>query len=158
MARVRAGGGAGAGIFEPAIKWLRRKVAKGGRYHHVFRGEVRRGRTGNLVGSGWHHRFMGEDLPDRRVTRVTSRGVNGTYRADVEMKGPGGQWYGKPQGSSFFPDNWTPQHVDSTIKDAFANHTPTQGGRRWRGSANGVLVEGSFKRGGRDWDSAWPVV
>ncbi len=156
MARGSYGG---AGLFEPIIKWLRKKIQSSARHHHVFRGEVRRGPGGNLVGSGYHHRFMGQDPPDRRVTTVRTRDVNGTYRADVQMKGPNG-WVDKPAGSSFFPDNWTPQEVDRTIEDAFANHRPVPGtqGRRWRGDANGIRVEGSYHRNGKKWDSAWPMV
>jgi hypothetical protein len=154
-----AGTGRAAGLFEPALKWLRRKVNSGGRYHHVFRGEVRL-RRGNWVGSGYHHRFMGEDWPDRRVTRVVRRGSNGTYSARVQMKDPAGRWVDKPVDSSFFPDNWTPQEVDRTIREAFANGAEVAGsdGRRWRGFANGILVEGSYKRSSRNWDSAWPMV
>ena len=160
MARTRAGGAASAGLFEPAVKWLRKKIARGGRYHHIFRGEVRRGPGGNLRGSGWHHRFMGQDPPDRRVTQINRTDVNGTYHADVQMRGPGGQWYDKPGGSSFFPDNWTPQRVDRTINDAFAGSSPIPGtnNRRWEGVADGIPIQGSYRRNGRDWDSGWPVV
>ncbi|MFC5746009.1 EndoU domain-containing protein [Actinomadura rugatobispora] len=154
------GGGGNPGIFEPAVRWLRRKVQTSGRHHHVFRGEVRRGRGGQMVGSGYHHRFMGQDWADRRITRVVRTGSNGTYSARVQMKGPNGQWVDKPADSSFFPDNWTPQQVDRTIRDAFQNgrEVPGTDGRRWRGEANGILVEGSYKRSSRNWDSAWPVV
>lgn len=151
------GGHGGAGLFEPIIKWLRKKVQSSGRHHHVFRGEVRRNRNGTLVGSGYHHRFMGQDPPDRRVTQVRARDVTGAYRANVQMKGPNG-WVDKPAGSTFFPDNWTPQEVDRTINDAFASHTPAPGGRRWYGRANGLNIEGSYHRNGKDWDSAWPIV
>ncbi|MFD0856279.1 EndoU domain-containing protein, partial [Actinomadura adrarensis] len=155
--------GGGAGIFEPAIRWMRGKVNSSGRHHHVFRGEVRqRTRNGQTqwVGSGYHHRFMGQDWADRRITSVVRRGSNGTYAARVQMKGPNGQWVDKPADSSFFPDNWTPQQVDRTIRDAFDNRTDVPGtdGRRWRGFADGILVEGSYKRSSRNWDSAWPIV
>jgi hypothetical protein len=164
VVRTRAGGGATtgstAGLFQPVMRWLRKKIQSSARHHHIFRGEVRRGPGGTLRGSGYHHRFMGTDPPDRRVT-VTRRGSNGTYAGDVEMRGPNG-WLPKPGGSSFFPDNWTPQQVDRTIRDAFAGAQPVPGtgGRRWRGLSNGVVVEGSYKRNGRqnDWDSAWPIV
>ena len=158
MARTRTRGG--AGIFEPALRWMRRKIASSKRHHHIFRGEVRRGPRG-LQASGWHHRFMGADLPDRQVVRIQRRATNGTYTADVRMRGgPTGSWYDKPGGSSFFPDNWTPQQVDRTINSAFANSSPVPGtnGRRWRGYADGFRVEGSYHRNGRDWNSAWPIV
>jgi hypothetical protein len=140
---------------------MRKKVQTSRRHHHVFRGEVRGGPGGGLRGSGWHHRFMGQDPPDRRVTRVTRRGVDGTYAADVEMRGgPSGGWYPKPAGSSFFPDNWTPQRVDRAIDDAFTSGGPIPGtnNRRWRGTADGLLIEGSYHRNGRTWNSGWPIV
>ena len=158
-ARTPAGGG-DAGLFEPIMKWLRKKIQRSRRHHHVFQGEVRRGRDGSLVGSGWHHRFMGRDPVDRRVTGVTDRDPNGTYRADVQFRGPNGTWLDKPAGSSFFPDNWTPQRVDRVINQAFDNHTvvPGTNNRRWRADVDGVLVEGSFHPNGRTWNSAWPIV
>lgn len=150
-----------AGLFEPALTWLRRKLATGGRYHHVFRGEVRLAR-GQWTGSGWHHRFMGQDPVDRRVTEVLRRDVNGCYAANVEMRGPNGQWYGKSAGSTFFPDNWTPRQVSDTIHEAFANSTVVAGTadrpRRWRGMANGIVVEGSYNQTGKNWNSGWPIV
>ncbi|SNS93318.1 EndoU nuclease [Asanoa hainanensis] len=162
MARTRAGGSGGnAGLFEPALKWMRKKVQSSRRHHHVFHGEVRGSPPRGPVGSGWHHRFMGQDPPDRRVVRVTRRSVDGTYAADVEMRGgPTGAWYPKPAGSSFFPDNWTPQRVDRAINDAFDSGStiPGTGGRRWRGQADGLLIEGSYHRNGRTWNSGWPIV
>ncbi|MEU5881172.1 EndoU domain-containing protein [Spirillospora sp. NPDC047279] len=169
---VRRGGGgggagaAGAGLFEPAVRWMKKKIAKSGRHHHVFRGEVRKGGGGNWTAGGYHHRFMGQDWPDRRIGPVTATGPNGTYRARVQMLGPGNQWVDKPYPSTFFPDNWTPQQVDRSIRGAFDNRVDVQGSagpdglaRRWRGvGEDGMLIEGSYKRSSRNWDSAWPVV
>ncbi|MEU8799391.1 EndoU domain-containing protein [Spirillospora sp. NPDC048819] len=164
--RSRGGGSGGAGLFEPAIKWMRRKVNKSSRHHHVFRGEIRTARGGPNPGQrtpgGYHHRFMGQDWPDRRVGPVTATGPHGTYRARVQMRDGNGQWVDKPFASTFFPDNWTPQSVDRTIRNAFDNHTVTAqdrfgNPRRWQGMADGLVVEGSFNRSGRDWNSAWPV-
>jgi hypothetical protein len=156
---LMAAGHAAAGLFEPAMKWLRRALAKGGRYHHVFHGEVRL-KKGAWQGSGWHHRFMGQDPVDRRVTRIVGSGSNGTYAAEVEMRAPNGQWVGKKAGSSFFPDNWTPKQVSDTIHDAFANSrtVPGTGGRRWEGLSNGIPVQGSYNQTGKNWNSAWPII
>ncbi|TYK48935.1 EndoU domain-containing protein [Actinomadura decatromicini] len=165
--RRRAHGGAGgAGLFEPAVRWMRRKVQRSRRHHHIFRGEIRTARGGPLQGQrvpgGYHHRFMGQDWPDRRIGNVTATGPHGTYRARVQMRDDNGQWVDKPFPSTFFPDNWTPQSVDGTIRKAFDGHTVTQfdrhgNPRRWQGMADGIVVEGSFHRNGRDWDSGWPV-
>jgi Bacterial EndoU nuclease len=156
---VAATSTATAGLFKPIIKWLKKKINQGGRFHHIFKGEVRRGPTGQMVGSGWHHRFMGQDQVDRRVVSITRRAPNGTYAARVEMKGPGGTWVPKPAGSTFFPDNWTPQQVVRSIESAFSGHTvvPGTNGRRWQGLADGVLMQGSFHPTNGSWNSAWPV-
>src|SRR5262245_37087073 len=157
---VAATSTASAGLFKPIIKWLKKKINQGGKFHHIFRGEVVRDRaTGGWRGQGWHHRFMGQDQVDRRVVSITRRAPNGTYAARVEMRGPGGTWVPKPAGSSFFPDNWTPQRVVGSIDSAFSGHSvvPGSGGRRWRGIADGILMEGSFHRNG-GWNSAWPIV
>ncbi|GIF78440.1 EndoU domain-containing protein [Asanoa siamensis] len=151
-----------AGLFEPALRWMRKKVKASGKHHHVYRGEVRSSRRTGLRGTGWHHRFMGQDPPDRKVIRITSRGIGGTYTADVAMRGgtTKNTWYIKPGGSSFFPDNWTPQRVNRAIREAYANSTPVPNtnNRRWRGVSNGLLIEGSYSRKSKTWDSAWPIV
>lgn len=156
---LAAGGRAAAGIFEPALKWMRGALAKGGRYHHVFHGEVRL-KGGTWQGSGWHHRFMAQDPVDRRVTEVLKKDTNGTYAANVEMRGPNGQWVSKRAGSTFFPDNWTPKQVSDTIHEAFANGraVPGTNGRRWEGFANGVSVQGSYNQTGKAWNSGWPII
>jgi EndoU nuclease-like protein len=146
-------------LFEPVTKFLRRTVVRGGRYHHVFEGTVRF-KGGGWVGTGWHHRFMGQDPAGHRVTEILRRDINGTYVARVEMKAPDGQWVAKPAGSSFFPDNWTPKRVSDTIHEAFANRrtTPDTRNRRWEGYANGLWVQGSYNQTGKTWNSAWPIV
>lgn len=151
--------GAAAGLFEPAMRWMRRAIKNHGGRHHVFRGEVRNVR-GNPTPTGYHHRYQGHDDADRRVT-VRDRDPNtGVYRGDVQMKGPNGQWISKPQGSTFFPDNWTPQRVNASIEKAFANREVSKDGKRWSAVVDGVLIQGSFKRNGKQngWDSAWPVM
>jgi hypothetical protein len=158
-----AGGQAALGLFKPVEKWLRRHLAQGGRYHHVFMGEVRLGRgphQGQWVASGWHHRFQGVDPPGHRVTTVARRDANGSYAAGIQMRAPNGQWVDKPHNHSFFPDNWTPQQVSDTIHSAFANGRtiPGTNGRRWEGMANGIRVNGSYNQTGKAWNSGWPVV
>jgi hypothetical protein len=161
LALPLAAGGAAAGIFEPALKWLRGALAKGGRYHHVFHGEVRL-KSGSWQASGWHHRFMGQDPVDRRVTDILRTDTTGAYAANVEMRGPNGQWIAKTtkQGNSFFPDNWTPKQVSDTIHEAFANGraVPGTGGRRWEGFANGMSIQGSYNQTGKAWNSGWPII
>lgn len=133
-------------------------VTKSRGYHHVFQGEVRL-KQGNWVASGWHHRFMGQDAVDRRVSQVVRKDVNGCYAARIEMKAPDGQWVSKPTENSFFPDNWTPQYVAHTIHEAFANGHPIPNTRnRWEGFANGVSIQGSYNPTGKNWDSAWPII
>jgi hypothetical protein len=158
MAKGKAVAGAAKGLFAPIEKWLRTKGLRKGGAHHVFRGEMRRGPGGGVRPSGWHHRFMGVDPPDRRVTQVTQRDVTGAYRAEVEFNGPNG-WVPKHGGSSFFPDSWTPQEVHRAITEAHANGSvvPGTNGRRWQGSANGVNIQGSYHPNGRTWNSGWPV-
>lgn len=152
-------GKAASGIFEAAIRWMRKAIKNHGGRHHVFRGEVRNVR-GRPTPTGYHHRFLGRDDADRRVTVLDRDPHTGVYRGDVQMRGPNGQWITKPQGSTFFPDNWSPQRVNSAIEKAFANHQVSPDGKRWSGVVDGVLIQGSFKRNGKKngWDSAWPVM
>ena len=151
-----------AGIFEPVERWLRSRV-RHPHYRHVYHGDVnlRAGR-----GTGFHHRFQGQNPPGARVRRnadgnemILERNVTGTYRARVDVQGPDGNWYPKRGASSFFPDNWTPQTVDDTIQTAFRGRGPhPDDPDKWVGSANGLDIEGFYSEHSRDfWHSAWPT-
>jgi len=155
----RAAGRAARGLFAPVEKWLRKRIATSRRSHHVFRGEVRRTANGIWKAQGWHHRFGGVDPPDRRVTGITEIDVTGAYHARVEMKGPDGRWVTKRAGSTFFPDNWTPQQVHQAIDEAFTASRPEPGtnGRRWLGTSHGLPIAGSYHPNGRTWNSSWPA-
>ncbi|WP_190851185.1 EndoU domain-containing protein [Actinomadura sp. RB99] len=152
-------GKAASGIFEAAMRWMRKAIKNHGGRHHVFKGEIRKTKNG-LTPTGYHHRFMGRDDLDRRVTVLDRDPHTGVYRGDVQMKGPNGQWMTKPHGSTFFPDNWSPQRVNSAIEKAFASKTVSSDGKRWSGTVDGIVIQGSFKRNGMKnaWDSAWPVM
>jgi hypothetical protein len=163
---LRRGGTAkaGLGIFEDAVRWMRKRVQRSRGHHHVFLGEVRKV-DGAWRPSGYHHRFMGVDQKGRRVVDIDGTGPAGTYRGRVEMQGPDGQWYRKTARSSFFPDNWTPRKVGEAIDEAFANSSPVtaswRNGRytRWRGTGHGITIEGSYKKSTPNkWDSGWPVI
>jgi hypothetical protein len=146
-------------ILRDAIRWLRRATKKHRKYHHIFRGEVRRvGPHRTWTAQGLHHRYLGHNMPDRRVGPILRHDYNGAYAAEVSMKGPNG-WIAKRGGSTFFPDHWTPQKVVAAIEEAFARRTnaPGRAARRWRGWAHGVPIEGSYDARGA-WDSAWPVL
>jgi hypothetical protein len=118
-------------------------------------------------GSGFHHRFMGQNPSTARVRidprtgkeMILERGYHGTYRARVDVQGPDGNWYPKRGSSTFFPDNWTPQTVDQTVSDAFRGRTPHPSDPdKWRGSANGLTVDGFYDKSGQGWYSAWPFI
>ncbi len=142
-------------IFRDVVRWLNKATKKRRRYHHIVKGEIRRTAAGGWQARGLHHRFLGHDMPDRRVEPI-ERHVDGTHNARVWMKDPTGEWTPKRSVSTFFPDNWTPQRVNASIEEAFARRVDLPGGKRWRGSSNGLTIEGSYHRNG-DWDSAWPV-
>jgi hypothetical protein len=162
---ARRGGAAGAGLFKHIAKWLKART-RHPRYRHVFHGDVDMGAPGGPRGRGFHHRFGGQDPPTARVRTdadgnpmILSQGVDGTYRARVDVLGPDGNWYPKPGSSTFFPDNWTPQRVDGAINGAFDNRVPGGSSRRWRGEADGLAIEGSYDPRNPDfWDSAWPII
>jgi hypothetical protein len=149
------------GLFKPITQWLEAAV-KHKRYRHQQLGEVNRGGRG----TGFHHRFMGQNPHSARVRvnqngqeEILARHPNGVYRARVDVRGDDGNWYPKTGASTFFPDNWTPQTVDDTIKNAFKNSRPDPSNpNKWIGEHNGFPVEGFYKQGSgnRDWHTAWP--
>lgn len=84
--------------------------------------------------------------------------MDGTYRARVDVQGPDGTWRPKNGHSSFFPDNWAPQTVDRAINDAYSGRVPhPTDPRKWRGSGNGIVIDGFHNRQQNTWSSAWPV-
>ncbi|MCT2276948.1 EndoU domain-containing protein [Micromonospora chalcea] len=152
-----------AGLFTPVEKWLRARM-RHRRYAHIFRGHVNTN-ANPPRGTGFHHRFMGENPPGARVRvdadgreMILERHADGTYRARVDVQDDGGVWRQKRGSSTFFPDNWTPQRVDETIEGAFRSGGPhPDDPNKWQGRANGLLVEGFYNPGGTTWYSAWPV-
>jgi hypothetical protein len=170
---ARGVGKAGAGLFEAAIKFLKRaeRRARPGRMtphfrEHVFKGHVK---PGMPKGSGYHYRPGGRDWPGRRL-KPGSKVIDprtGAYRAkpeffDPTMNPPHGAWKPKngPNGgeSSFFPDHWTPAQVDAAIPGAFRNSSPVPGfPNKWRGVYNGVTIEG-FYDPPAGYTHGWPIV
>src|SRR5262249_23212524 len=113
-------------------------------------------RTGRWEAQGFHHRYLGHDMPDRRVGPILVEGYDGIYAARVSMKGPHG-WVQKRTPSTFFPDHWAPKKVKAAIDEAFANRVSSPDPHRWRGMAHGLVIDGSYHRNGH-WNSAWPVL
>lgn len=146
-------------IFADVLRWLHKATQRSRRLHHIFKGEVRRDGDGEWAAQGLHHRYLGHDMPDRRVGPIIDEGPFGTYTALVSMRGPGGTWIEKRGVTTFFPDHWQPRHVVAAIDDAFAHSTvvPGTNGRRWSGVSRGLPIEGSYDRRG-NWDSGWPIV
>ncbi|MDL4816853.1 EndoU domain-containing protein [Actinomadura opuntiae] len=163
-------GKATAGLMGEAIKFLRRANRRNrrGRMNPHFRDHVFKGheRPGLPSGSGYHYRPGGKDWPGRRLkpgTSVTKDPATGAYRGqpqfwDHTTNPPG--WKNKAGNggeSSFFPDHWPPQKVDAAIAGAFHKGTPVPGTNKWRGTYDGVTIEG-FYDGQGGYTHGWPIV
>lgn len=154
-----SGRGGGKGVFKAAESFLRwaKKHGSGGQ-RHVFHGEINR--RGNAV--GYHHRHGGRDREGVRVVGPRENVLpNGTYQQRVEIW-DGNSWVNKTSGppptggSTFFPDHWTPEQVNSAIDDAFRNPTTVSRNGKWRGTSGGITIEG-YGGHGSSWSTAWPV-
>lgn len=176
-------GKAAGGLMAAALKFLKKankrnrpgRMTPRAREHVMGGGHVRPGMSS---GSGYHYRPGGKDFPGRRLvpgTKVVNT-KTGAYRAEPEffdatLNPPHGAW--KPKGgnggvSSFFPDHWTPAQVDAAIPGAFrgASHVPGTGatglpgshGSMWRGTYNGLVVEGYYDGTPGGFAHGWPVV
>jgi hypothetical protein len=168
---ARRGGGHGghggnSGLFRDVERWLTARL-RHPRYQHRHVGHVNPHAPGGPRGTGFHHRFGGQNPPGARVRvdpntgreMILEHGYHGTYRARVDVQDAAGNWHPKRGSSTFFPDNWTPQTVDETVNDAFRRRDPhPTDPDKWRGSANGLTVDGFFDSSGHGWYSAWPVI
>lgn len=127
---------------------------------HVLQGHENRG---NRFGSGYHARPGGNDMPGRRIdpNSRTDIGNNGVYEATPEFYDSSRvpPWKGKRGGAStFFPDDWPPDKIDTSIGKAFTGSSqhPTDP-NKWVGRANGIVIEGFYdntKPGG--YSHGWP--
>jgi hypothetical protein len=159
------GHGGNAGLFRDIERWLTARL-RHPRYQHRHAGHVNTGGP-RPHGTGFHHRFMGQNPPGARVRidpntgeeMILEHGFHGTYRARVDIMDEHGTWVPKRGASTFFPDNWTPQTVDQTVHDAFHSRTPhPTDPDKWRGSAGGLTIDGFYDSSGQGWYSAWPII
>ncbi|GIF11785.1 EndoU domain-containing protein [Actinoplanes teichomyceticus] len=158
--------GHAGGIFRHIEQWLNSR-RRHRRYEHIFYGHTNMNARPRPRGSGFHHRFLGQNPPGARV-RLDANGneiilrtdVSGTYRARVDILGPDGNWHQKNGSSTFFPDNWTPQRVAEAIDDAFRNSTPhPEEPGKWIGESNGLEIQGFYNDANPNfWSSAWPTI
>ncbi|MEV6343791.1 EndoU domain-containing protein [Actinoplanes sp. NPDC051851] len=155
-----------SGIFRQVEQWLNNRTQHR-RYEHIFQGHTNMAARPRPAGSGFHHRFLGENPPGARVRRdangkelILETDVTGTYRARVDTLGPDGNWHQKKGSSTFFPDNWTPQRVDESIEEAFRNGNPhPKEPGKWVGTANGLQIQGFYNESNPNfWYSAWPII
>ncbi|GEM_PF-6784300 len=138
-------------LLRAALRYLRKQETR----------VVRRARTGHMTPDrlrhtmegenrrGYHYRPGGEDFPHRRTGPVLARDPHtGVYRAEVEFEVPPGSGNWAPKAgnggvSTFFPDHWTPQQVDRSVRDAFQNGTRHPDGS-WTGTAGGIQIRGYY--------------
>lgn len=139
-------------LVRAALEYIRkqRKRARTGqrtpmtpeRLRHTLIGE-RDGRA-----SGWHHRPGGIDPPGAKLIKVTRRDPEtGVYHGRVAFQNRRtGEWREKRGGSTFFPDDWTPEQVQHAIERAFNGpgvHKDPESGR-WSGTFRGIKLRGFY--------------
>ncbi|MGW3890928.1 EndoU domain-containing protein [Micromonospora chokoriensis] len=126
------------------------------RLRHTLLGE-RDGRA-----SGWHHRPGGIDPPGAKLIEVTERnGRTGVYRGEVAFQNRRtGEWRQKRGGSTFFPDDWSPEQVDRAISRGFEApdvvKNPETG--RWSSSFRGIDLEGFYDPESGKLSHGYPVL
>ncbi|MFF5177173.1 EndoU domain-containing protein [Micromonospora sp. NPDC000316] len=111
------------------------------RLRHTLLGE-RDGRA-----SGWHHRPGGIDPPGAKLHEVTARDQRtGVYHGRVSFQNRRtGEWREKRGGSTFFPDDWTPDQVDRAITRGFeAPDLVKDSDGRWSGTFRGIKLRGFY--------------
>ncbi|MGN9812319.1 EndoU domain-containing protein [Micromonospora sp. BQ11] len=112
------------------------------RLRHTMVGE-RDGRA-----SGWHHRPGGIDPPGAKLHEIVARDRRtGIYHGRVSMQNRRtGEWRAKPGGSTFFPDDWTPEQVDRAVSRAFDAPDVVKDADegRWVGTFRGIRLRGFY--------------
>ncbi|GAA1674257.1 hypothetical protein GCM10009830_20830 [Glycomyces endophyticus] len=146
-----------SGLITKALNYLKKPPRrKGSAAHnlsareltHLMRGELRTW-NGDLVGTGYHYRPGGEDLPGRRIGDVQATHPNGVYDAKTEYRNPHPppewvpkkSWSSKDATNTFFPDKWSPQDIDTAMSESFKHGRKDPDGK-WYGEHNGVYIKG----------------
>lgn len=144
-----------ARLITKALKYLKKaRRRRGGadrmtgqKLGHVLQGELKRDPAGNLVGTGYHHRPGGHDLPNRRTGAITATHPNGVYDAKPEYRNPKPppDWVPKKFNATntYFPDGWSAHDVDEGISEAFKSGKRLPDGK-WYGEHNGVYISGYY--------------
>lgn len=108
---------------------------------------------------GYHHRPGGVDVPGRKLAGPVTLGLFGTYRVDgVLFTRPDGTTK-KKKTSSFFPDSWSPEEVQTAVTEAWQSpNRRLDGEGGWSGfSSRGLKIEGYVGADGKP-TTAWPHV
>jgi hypothetical protein len=102
---------------------------------HIFSGEV------NKVGkaTGVHH-ISAITGGSAKITGTETQGLNGVYKASVQVKNSVGQWVTKAQISTFFPKTWSKTKVLQEIEHAF-QHKIFVGGNEWKALSSDGLID-----------------
>lgn len=75
-----------------------------------------------------------------KITGTETQGLNGVYKASVQVKNSVGQWVTKAQISTFFPKTWSKTKVLQEIEHAF-QHKIFVGGNEWKALSSDGLID-----------------
>ena len=99
-------------------------------WEHIFVGHISEG--GKIT--GYHHRVFGQDRGPLKMIKKTKEGKNGVYKGEVNYIDSRGDVHKKADGSTFFPDSWSPGTVKKEIITALYKALK-------KGNYNGKVVE-----------------